>query len=68
MDEEEPSMEILFGKINERKGEEWVLKDIMITMDITNIVNDIRNGAAIDVSDGSFKDKFGTASWVLENV
>ena len=31
-------------------------------------IADITNGTAIGVSDGSFKDQFGTASWVIENA
>ena len=40
----------------------------MATDDIDEIIADITNGTAIGVSDGSFKDQFGTASWVIENA
>ena len=38
-----------------------------MTDNINEIIGDIIKGTAIEVSDGSFKDKFGTASWVIEN-
>ena len=51
----------------ERKGERWALQNIQMTDNIDEIVNDLSKGTAIGVSDGSFKDRFGTASWVIEN-
>lgn len=35
--------------------------------DINEIVEDIANRTAVGVNDGSFKDEFGTDSWVIEN-
>jgi len=32
LEEEKPSREVLIGKKIERKGEEWVLKDVMMTI------------------------------------
>ena len=38
-----------------------------MTEEIDEIIEDIIRGTAIGVSDGSFKDEFGTASWAIEN-
>ena len=50
------------------KGEQWAALDVLMTPGINSLVEDIKNGTAIGVSDGSFKDEFGTAAWVIENV
>jgi hypothetical protein len=41
---------------------QWALRDIQLTDDGRTIAQAIRDGTAIAVSDGSFKDFFGTAS------
>lgn len=38
------------------------------TTAIDDIVNDVLNVAAEGVSDDTFKDKFGTVSWILGNT
>jgi hypothetical protein len=48
------------------KDTQWALRDINLTDDGLTIAQAIRDGTAIGISDGSFKDGFGTASWVLE--
>lgn len=35
---------------------------------INNILTTIKEGILWTVSDGSFKDKFGTVCWILENL
>jgi hypothetical protein len=45
---------------------QWALRGIQLTDDGRTIAQVIRDGTAIAVSDGSFKDCFGTASWVVE--
>jgi hypothetical protein len=42
--------------------------DINLTGDGRTIAQALRDGTAIGISDGSFKDGFDTASWVLEGV
>jgi hypothetical protein len=45
----------------------WAIHDFMAPVDNgQTIAEAIRNGSAIAVSDGSYKDKFGTAAWALE--
>lgn len=39
-----------------------------MTQSIDEIVKDIDNGTAVGVSDGNFKDTFGTSVWVIENT
>ena len=41
---------------------------MQMSEDTGDIIVCLRNGTAIGVSDGSFKEEFGTASWVLENA
>ena len=53
--------------LNGMKRERWALQNVQMTDNINEIIEDIVKGMAIGVSDGSFKDKFGTASWVIEN-
>ena len=36
-------------------------------MKINEIVDDISNGTAVAVSDGSYKDNGGTAAWIIES-
>ena len=38
-----------------------------MTEEINEIIKDIIRGTVIGVSDNSFKDEFGTASWAIEN-
>ena len=33
---------------------------------IDEIIEDITSGTAVEVSDGSFKELFGTVSWIIE--
>jgi hypothetical protein len=42
---------------------QWALRDIKLTDNGRIIAQAIRDGTAIAVSNGSFKDYFGTASW-----
>ena len=62
-----PNKEGLVQYLTSRKGEEWVTRGIGMTTKIDDIVNCIREGTAVGVSDGSFKEEYGTAAWVLEN-
>jgi hypothetical protein len=48
------------------KDAQWALRDINLTDDGLTIAQVICDGTALGMSDGSFKDDFGTASWVLE--
>ena len=41
---------------------------VVMTAAIDEIIKDIEAGTVVGVSDGSVKDKFGTASWILENA
>ena len=44
----------------------WALCDIAASDNGVVIAQALRDGTAVAVSDGSFKDKFGTAAWVIE--
>ena len=44
----------------------WALRDIAASDNGVVIAQALRDGTAVAVSDGSFKDKFGTAAWVIE--
>lgn len=50
------------------EGKQWAAVGVAMTADINEIVNDIRLGTAVCVSDELFKDGFGIASWMLENA
>ena len=63
-----PSAEGLRQAMDDSEEGKWALRDVLATDDIDEIIADITNGTAIGVSDGSFKDQFGTASWVIENA
>ena len=63
-----PSRLKLQGELDNRAGEQWASMGVVMTAEIDEIVRDIELGTAVGVSDGSFKDEFGTASWVLENA
>ena len=54
--------------LHKRIGETWAVHDVKTSVDIDEIVDDIANGTAVGVSDGSFKEEFGTTSWVIENA
>ena len=62
-----PNSDSLREAFRKRKGERWALNNIVMTEEIDEIIEDIIKGTAIGVSDGSFKDEFGTASWAIEN-
>ena len=38
-----------------------------MTSTIDDVVKSIKNGTAVVVSDGYFKDDFGTSYWIIEN-
>ena len=42
-------------------GERWAARQVLMTSSIDDILTSIKEGTAVAVSDGSFKDKFGTA-------
>ena len=67
-DVDTPSAEVLRQAMDASEEGKWALRDVLATDDIDEIIADITNGTAIGVSDGSFKDQFGTASWVIENA
>ena len=64
----EKTLDQLFIDLDKRVGEQWALQDIQTTLEIDELVEDIRNGKAVGVSDGSFKDEIGTAAWIIENA
>lgn len=45
---------------------QWAVQQVRCSDNGAKIVEAIRNGTCIAVSDGSFKDEYGTAAWVLE--
>jgi hypothetical protein len=47
-------------------GEKWCVNNVDLSDDGNTIADAIRNRVAIAVSDGSFKDTYGTVAWVLE--
>ena len=49
-------------------SEQWEAMGIVMTPNINAIVDNILNGIAVGVSGGSFKEEFGTTSWILENA
>ena len=46
-------------------GENWAILNAS-GVNLTTLAGDIERGSAIAVSDGSFKDQFGTAAWRIE--
>ena len=40
----------------------------MTTVGVTEIIANTGNGETVGVSDGYFKEYFGTVSWVIENL
>lgn len=65
---ETPSSQILQNELDAREGEQWASIGVIMTAGINEIVRDIESGTAVGVSDGYFKDGFGTVSWILENT
>jgi Reverse transcriptase (RNA-dependent DNA polymerase) len=57
--------EFLAGSIIEEK---WCLECLDMSDEGISITNALKNGTAIAVSDGSYKETFGTAAFVLEGV
>ncbi len=49
-------------------GERWCLDSLTLTDDGSTIAQAIQDGDAIAISDGSFHEQFGTASWVIEGT
>ena len=62
-----PSLESFITALLSNSGELWAVHEVMTTDDISNLVLDIANGTAVCVSDGSYKDECGTASWIIES-
>ena len=62
------SKHILLEYLHNRKGEEWVAKNIVMTEDIGDNISCVKNGTTIGVSDSSFKLEFGNASWVIKST
>ena len=44
----------------------WAIERCSVEDDGVTVANAIRNGKCIGVSDGSFKDEFGTACWIIQ--
>ena len=53
--------------LDDRIGEQWAVREVTTTIKINEIVEDIANGTAVAVSDGSYKDNGGTAAWIIES-
>ena len=54
-------------KVRELGKERWSARKILMSELIDNIIKSIKDGSAVGVSDGSFKLKFGTACWIIED-
>jgi hypothetical protein len=68
-----PSDQILHTTLTQRiqncpKGMQWAVVRFAILDDGATLAEAIRRGQAIAVSDGSYKDGFGTAAYVLEGA
>ena len=61
----DPSLQEYIQK-HVHKDARWAVERFAITDDGATIADAIRQGKGIGVSDGSFKDKFGTACWILQ--
>ena len=61
-------MEVFWRELLDMQQEQWVDQHIQCTRNIGGIIADVEKGAAVGVSDGSFKDNHGTAAWVIENA
>ena len=46
--------------------EQWAAQVVYMTASIDDILQGLMDGSLVGVSDGSFKDKRGTACWILE--
>ena len=62
-----PSLVAFIGALHAKPGEQWAVHEIMTTPDIDSIVLGIKQGTVVCVSDGSFKEECGTASWIIED-
>jgi hypothetical protein len=49
-------------------GESWYFSHLDLSDDGQTLANAIKEGDAIAFSDGSFRDQYGTAAWVLEGL
>jgi hypothetical protein len=49
-----------------KKGKEWCLKTVEAPDDGSIIAQAVLHGEAMAVSDGSFKNHYGMAAWVIE--
>ena len=63
-----PTLEGLISSLLSVPGEAWAVHELMTTPDISSLIEDICTGTAVGVSDGSYKDNYGTAAWILENA
>ena len=65
--EHNTNADLLKTKIKALQGDRWSAREVMMTQSIDGILDSLRDGTAVGVSDGSYKDNFGTACWILEN-
>ena len=56
------TLSALIEAVDKRRGEQWAFKDMLTTDNVDEILQDIANGTAVVVSDGSYKDNGGTAA------
>lgn len=61
-----PNSSLIDCLIKSKPDEHWCISHALIQGDGNDIAQAILQGEAIAVSDCSFKDKYGTAAWVLE--
>ena len=54
-------------KVRELGKERWAARKILMTSTIDGIIESIKDGSAVGVSDGSFQHNIGTACWIIEN-
>ena len=54
--------------LNNLKGNKWAAKQVTTTPSIDNIMQDLEKGTLVGVSDGSYKEGIGTASYIIENL
>ena len=52
--------DIFETRIKALKGEIWAAREVIMSLSIDGILDSLRDGTEVGVSDGSFKDKFGT--------
>ena len=60
--------EVFSAAIRELGKERWAASTVATTASITRIIESIKQGTAVGVSDGSFKDEYGTACWIMEDA